>query len=144
MRRHRVQFTVRRMMLVVAAMACTLAVSLTDLRRRDHCQWLADYHNVLSYNFAEQAIGMDPRMRVGQPLTPEQWRYRLLSEYHGQLQKLYQRAARRPLRPIPTAPPSPFPDDREETELLGRRVTENYASTHPWWLRTLIGPRPWP
>jgi hypothetical protein len=100
MRRHRVQFTVRRMMLAVAAVACTLAVSLTELRRRDHCQWLADYHNVLSYNFAEQAIAINPRLGVGQPLTPEQWRYRLLSEYHG----------REPLDQFRVAQPTDRPD----------------------------------
>jgi hypothetical protein len=131
-------------MLAIAAVAGTLAVSVTELRRRDHCKWLADYHSVLSYNFGEQAIKINPPMRVGQPLTPEQWRYRLLSEYHDRLRREYARAESRPLRPLPTFPPSPFPDDREETELMGRRLTEAYAFTHPWWLRALIGPPPWP
>jgi hypothetical protein len=103
MRLPRTRFTIRRMMVVVAVFALLLG-AVAIVRRQAHLQRLADYHAKMAWQL-QSSHGTVIRPNgafVHVPLTPQR-----LADYHEDLARKYERAARYPWLPVEPDPPEP-------------------------------------
>jgi hypothetical protein len=103
MRLTRARFTIRRMMVVVAVIALLLGAAAI-LRRQAHLQQLADYHaeTARQLRSSHGSIIRPDGAYVHVPLTPPR-----LADYHEDLARKYERAARYPWLPVEPDPPEP-------------------------------------
>ena len=104
----RLRFTVRRMMLAVAILACILAVaamafrSYEGKRRVALFRALAEYHMMMEWKSKREIYGTDSagHHRHFSAPTPR-------NDFHRQMREKYERAARDPWLPVAPDPPVP-------------------------------------